>query len=251
MPPAYPVQPAPTDRTAQMRLMREQQARLDAGRGVGPMGPGRAGAPYVDPSGTGGWPQGPRYNPPADPLPPRAAVPQGAAPVYGLDQNTAAMNRLADNIGRLYQQQRIQQRIRLLQMMGDPSLPPTYFPPLVTGDTILGLGYQILYRNQAAYVVGFDILVQWATAGARIRLSMNESDNGWFFDLDNGGPAGGYGNQRVLLKPNQIVFIRDNGGGASKLAIGDVIHRRICDPNDLLQDPAWVQDMGYTLGVKP
>lgn len=229
-------------------LLREHRRRLACDREEG-IGRGESAAPFV-------------YRPDVTPqrrvapmdvlpdlLPPAGAVPQQAPQPYGTDALTAALRDLNANVKALYQQQRVSYRAALLNMIGNPNTPPTDFQPIVAGNAI-GVAYQALHTNSREYPVGFDVLVIWATVGASIRLSLSNAETGWYADISNGGPAGGYGSQRIWLAPQEIVYVRDIGGGGSALTANDLIHPRVCDPNKLLQDSAWRQDMGWTLGER-
>lgn len=253
MPNGQPVMPPAFDRREQERLLEEYRARIARDRGCGIFGAERAGAPFIRPVTDAVRPDVP-FRPPNDLLPQRMPSPTGAGPSgYSLDANTAALNRLAAAMEAQYQLQRVQQRIRLLQIMGDPNLPPTYFAPNLAGNVITAAAgqYIALWTNDRKYPVGFQVLAIWATAGASIRISLNPSDNGWYQDIANGGPAGGYGVAKVWLNPRQIVYVRDLSFPASPMQATDIIHRLVSDPNDYLQDANWMQDMGWTLGVKP
>ena len=193
-------------------------------------------------------PVAPRIAAPPPILPPDpTAAP--AAP-YGLDANTAALKELLAASRDVWRQESMIYRVMALAMISNPDTPATYFAPVVKGSSIT-TSYTALFTSTRQYPIGVKILVDWATAGAQIRLSKSTTDNGWYSDIANGGPTGGIGDKLTVLRNGEAVYAKDNGGGASPPAAGDKIHVLIIDPNELLQDPAWIQAMGYTSGGRP
>lgn len=133
-------------------------------------------------------------------------------------------------------------RLRLLMLTGDPNMPFTNNQQRVTGAQVNGAGngaWFRLFNNTRPNIVGFECLVQWTTAGARLRFARTASDNDRIEDLTNGGVSPGTLCKRMWVIPGGSVWCRDFGGGVSPLVLADLLFPRVCDPAELVKDRYW------------